>query len=153
MAGNETADCRSPQELTRSRLKQSGTLAKRNAQGESRRINERFRVREAQVALQKKALLGFWKDSGVPSTIWDIGLGGLSFIAVNPKVKAGDKLRCAIYLPDKMPFYLTGELVHTKEHEGRSHLCGIAFTDYGIKAWSTLTELYNLHSAKKQTEN
>lgn len=118
------------------------------------RLNERFSVPGALVICARRTRIGTWKKIGPPCEILDIGAGGLSFLNVSEKMLTGTKLRLTILLPGRMPVRLTGKEVWI-EADGqeesdlacnRPHVCGIQFTDYDAKAWSTLCALHAEHA-------
>jgi len=108
-----------------------------------KRLTDRFDVPGAFVVCRRRTKLGFWKQIGTPSPVCDMGVGGLSFLMPDERVKPGAKVRLTLHLPGRLPIKVKGE-VHRVEHasgEGR-RVCGVGFTDYGTHAWAILCGLH-----------
>jgi hypothetical protein len=123
------------------------------------KAGEWFETSGAQVILQRRNLLGFWKASGAPFSVCMVGVDGLSFRNFGVRMDVGTVLRLSILLPGKAPMTVRGAVIWNKEHaptpgmDGGSvhaHICGVKFSDYGAEAWSVLTDVCNAHAKEAQ---
>jgi hypothetical protein len=111
------------------------------------RLAERYTIPGTlAVCATRRSFLRFWKTSGVPFQVQDIGLGGLSFRHVGFEMKPGTLVRLNILLPKCSPIRVKGIVVSNRDDIAQdagasmqfSRICGVKFVDYDAEAWAVL---------------
>ena len=112
-----------------------------------RRLAERFEVPDAFLVCERRNFVRLWRISGGPCHIINVGVSGVCFANLGPRLSPGDLVRLNLHFPRKTGIRVKAQIVRIDALPTViGQQCGATFTDLDASGWRALCDLYSTHS-------